>query len=71
MSKSILIFQIRNKITIKNRYPLPKIDDLLDQLKKVVYFTKWDLLIGIIKFTLNKMTSGKMHLKLGKDYLNG
>jgi hypothetical protein len=22
-----------NKVTIKNRYPLPRIDDLLDQLK--------------------------------------
>eukprot|EP00253_Pinus_taeda_P017619 PITA_17619 len=31
------------KISIKNRYPLPRIDDLLDQLKNVVYFTKLDL----------------------------
>jgi hypothetical protein len=29
-----------NKITMKNRYPLPCIDDLLEQLKNVVYFTK-------------------------------
>jgi hypothetical protein len=35
-----------NKITVKNRYPLPRIDDLLDQLKNVVYFTKLDLHIG-------------------------
>jgi hypothetical protein len=32
-----------NKITVKHRYPLPRIDDLLDQLKNVVYFTKLDL----------------------------
>lgn len=32
-----------NKITVKNGYPLPRIDDLLDQLKNVVYFTKLDL----------------------------
>ena len=31
-------FRALNKITIKNRYPLPRIDDLLDQLKNVVYF---------------------------------
>jgi hypothetical protein len=31
-----------NKIMVKNRYPLPRIDDLLDQLKNVVYFTKLD-----------------------------
>jgi hypothetical protein len=24
-----------NKITVKNQYPLPRIDDLLDQLKNV------------------------------------
>ena len=29
-----------NKIMVKNRYPLPHIDDLLDKLKEVVYFTK-------------------------------
>jgi hypothetical protein len=31
---------------VKNRYPLPRIDVLLDQLKNVVYFTKLDLCSG-------------------------
>eukprot|EP00253_Pinus_taeda_P019148 PITA_19148 len=39
-------YRALNKITIKNRYPLPHIDDLLDQLKEVVYFTKMDLHSG-------------------------
>jgi hypothetical protein len=39
-------YQALNKITVKNRYPLPRIDDLLDDLKNVVYFTKFDLRIG-------------------------
>ncbi|GJS38933.1 putative reverse transcriptase domain-containing protein [Tanacetum coccineum] len=32
-----------NKLTIKNRYPLPKIDDLFDQLQGSQYFYKIDL----------------------------
>jgi hypothetical protein len=36
-------YRALNKITVKNRYPLPHTDDLLDQLKNVAYFTKLDL----------------------------
>ena len=35
-----------NAVTIKNKYPLPRIDDLLDQLRKVKYFSKIDLRSG-------------------------
>nr|GEW69858.1 hypothetical protein [Tanacetum cinerariifolium] len=35
-----------NKVTIKNRYPLPRIDDLFDQLQGVCYFSKIDLRSG-------------------------
>ncbi|KAF5772019.1 putative nucleotidyltransferase, Ribonuclease H [Helianthus annuus] len=35
-----------NKVTIKNRYPLPRIDDLFDQLQGVSYFSKIDLRSG-------------------------
>ena len=32
-----------NKVTIKNKYPLPRIDDLMDQLQGVTVFSKVDL----------------------------
>ena len=35
-----------NKITIMNKYPLPRIDDLFDQLQWTSYFSKIDLRSG-------------------------
>jgi hypothetical protein len=35
-----------NEVTIKNKYPLPKINDLFDQLKGDKYFSKVDLRSG-------------------------
>ncbi|GKF55688.1 hypothetical protein Tco_0166028, partial [Tanacetum coccineum] len=32
-----------NKLTVKNRYPLPRIDDLFDQLQGFWFFSKIDL----------------------------
>ena len=36
-----------NKVTIKNKYPLPRINDLIDQLVDARVFNKIDLKIGL------------------------
>ena len=44
-----------NKVTIKNRYPLPRIDDLFDQLQGVSVFSKIDLRSGYHQLKIKKM----------------
>jgi hypothetical protein len=39
-------YRMLNKQTIKNRYPLPRIDDMLDGIRGAKYFTKIDLQQG-------------------------
>ena len=39
-------YQNLNVVTIKNKYPLARIDDLVDQLRGAKYFSKIDLRFG-------------------------
>ena len=44
-----------NKVTIKNRYPLPRIDDLFDQLQGASVFSKIDLRSGYHQLKIKEM----------------
>ncbi|GJQ92512.1 reverse transcriptase domain-containing protein [Tanacetum coccineum] len=43
-----------NKLTVKNRYPLPRIDDLFDQLQRSRFFSKIDLQSGYHKLRVHE-----------------
>ena len=43
-----------NKVTIKNKYPLPRIDDLFDQLQGASVFSKIDLRSGYHQLKIKK-----------------
>jgi hypothetical protein len=47
-------FQQLNKITVKNKYPLPRIDDLFDHLKDAKIFSKIDLRSGYHQMRINE-----------------
>jgi len=42
-SRLCINYRQLNKLTIKNKYPLPRIDDLMDQLHGTVVFSKIDV----------------------------
>jgi len=45
-SRLCVDYKLLNKIKIKNKYPLPRIDDLMDQLHGSSVFSKIDLRSG-------------------------
>nr|GEW13908.1 transposon Ty3-G Gag-Pol polyprotein [Tanacetum cinerariifolium] len=54
-----------NKLTIKNCYPLPRIDDLFDQLYGSSVYSKIDLRSGYHQLRVRGKISPKQHSELG------
>ena len=48
-----------NRVTIKNRYPLPRIDDLFDQLRGARVYPKIDLRAGYHQLRVRDMNIPK------------
>ena len=53
-----------NRVTVKNRYPLPKIDDLFYQLKGVRVYSKIDLRTGYHQFRVKETDISKTTFRM-------
>jgi hypothetical protein len=59
-----------NKPTIKNQYPLPRIDDLFDQTKGATVFSKIDLRSGYHQLQIKEEVILKKHLRQDSNIMN-
>ena len=57
-----------NRVTIKNRYPLPRIDDLFDQLRGVQVYSRIDLCIGYHQLRFREVDIPKTTFKMGYEH---
>jgi hypothetical protein len=53
--RMVIDYRSLNRITVKNRYPLPRIDDLLDGLHGARLFTSLDLMSGCHQIRLHEL----------------
>ena len=57
-----------NKVTIKNKYPLPRIDDLFDQLQGAQCFSKIDLRSGYHQLRIRRGVEPKTAFRTRYDH---
>ena len=61
-------YQQLNKVTIKNKYPLPRIDDLFDQLQRTSVFSKIDLRLGYHQLKIKESDISKTAFRTRYGY---
>jgi hypothetical protein len=57
-----------NKVTVKNEYPLPRIDDIFYQLKDAKIFSKIDLISGYHQVRINDEDISKTAFRTRYDH---
>ena len=53
-----------NKVTVKNKYPLPRVEDLFDQLKGASIFSKIDLRSGYYQLRVKDADVSKIAFRI-------
>ena len=66
----IMDYQALNVVTIKNRYPLPLISKLLNQLGRSIYFPNINLIVGYNQVYIIEQDILKQYLELNMKLIN-
>lgn len=61
-------FKMINQATIKNKYPLPRLDDLFVQLKLAIVFSKIEIKLGYRQLVFKKWGIPKTIYKITYGY---
>jgi hypothetical protein len=59
-----------NKVTINNKYPLPRIEDLFDQMKGTSVFSKIYLRSGYHQLKIRESNIPKIAFRTQMDYMS-
>ena len=57
--RMVIDYRALNSVTVRNRYPLPKVDELFDQLLGARYFSKLDLRTGYWQIRMHEDSVAK------------